>query len=563
MEVVITLIVGHRGVGKSTFLRQLKKSQTDLLVFDLDQEIEALQKTSVFEIFAKQGEPAFRELERTVLQSLIHKTKANAFIAVGAGFEGPIPKNLNVLWLRRSTDANGRCFLNRPRLMPEISPLEESLALYRSRDARFRAWAKGNQLWLPEGDDQGEFLLDQRFLKVPFDLTLRPEGRGPVQNVRRLEIREDWFSVQQVKEIFKNETATALIFAKRRLGPLPSLPDSVLVDFPLEMGPVPARANIVSLHERDEVLTTSLERLSPFDKILKLAVEIRSFSELLEGHNWWLADPTRRAFLPCSKDGRWRWYRSLFGPRMPIHYFRENEGSALDQPLLWQSVLQPQMKDRFAAVLGSPVEHSRSPLEHLPTFKEAGIPFVAIPISEEDWSEAWPVLLHLGLRFAAVTSPLKAAAFSVVTEINDQIRELQSVNTLTIFNNKIFGHNTDDLALEHMKSELAGKAVMVWGGGGVKSTLRKLWPQAEFVSARKGLDGVSKPPDLLIWAVGRSRDFRFPPATLRPGLVVDLNYTDDSPGLEWAVLNNLPYQSGLRMFKLQAEFQRRIWRDYI
>ena len=41
--------------------------------------------------------------------------------------------------------------------------------------------------------------------------------------------------------------------------------------------------------------------------------------------------------------------------------------------------------------------------------------------------------------------------------------------------------------------------------------------------------------------------------------MLDLNYSDDSPGLEWAVRENLPYQSGLKMFKLQAEFQRRFW----
>jgi shikimate 5-dehydrogenase len=66
-------------------------------------------------------------------------------------------------------------------------------------------------------------------------------------------------------------------------------------------------------------------------------------------------------------------------------------------------------------------------------------------------------------------------------------------------------------------------------------------------------------PAVLIWAVGRSRAHRAPPAHLRPGLVLDLNYADDSPGLEYAATHGLAYQSGLGMFKLQAQAQRDFW----
>ena len=37
---------------------------------------------------------------------------------------------------------------------------------------------------------------------------------------------------------------------------------------------------------------------------------------------------------------------------------------------------------------------------------------------------------------------------------------------------------------------------------------------------------------------------------------MDLNYTEDSPGSEWAIREDLPYRSGLEMFKLQADLQR-------
>ena len=88
----------------------------------------------------------------------------------------------------------------------------------------------------------------------------------------------------------------------------------------LTPGRPPPEATILSLHEGDWAKLRG-------DAILKLAVEVNSFAELKKGHDWWLQDPDRRAFLPRSKDGRWQWYRALYGPRMPVHYLREGDGS--------------------------------------------------------------------------------------------------------------------------------------------------------------------------------------------------------------------------------------------
>src|SRR5690606_3404672 len=106
----------------------------------------------------------------------------------------------------------------------------------------------------------------------------------------------------------------------------------------------------------------------------------------------------------------------------------------------------------------------------------------------------------------------------------------------------------------------------VWGGGGTRAMIRQVLPNAHFYSARSGepvkSSNASDAPDVVIWAVPRSRmqDSRWPEAAWRPRFVVDLNYTMDSPGREYAAkIPEVHYKSGLQMFKVQAEEQRCFW----
>ena len=117
------------------------------------------------------------------------------------------------------------------------------------------------------------------------------------------------------------------------------------------------------------------------------------------------------------------------------------------------------------------------------------------------------------------------------------------------------------LALEQLAPTLpAADRVWIWGRGALLDSLKFVWPQAEAISARQGTVN-TEAPDLLIWATGRSNPFVWP--KIRPKLVLDLNYGDDSPGLEFAVQNGLPYYSGLKMFELQAAAQRQFWKAYL
>ena len=62
-------LIGFMGAGKSSVARKLRE-RLDTYVIDTDEEIEESQNMTVGEIFASQGETAFRKMERELLGQL-------------------------------------------------------------------------------------------------------------------------------------------------------------------------------------------------------------------------------------------------------------------------------------------------------------------------------------------------------------------------------------------------------------------------------------------------------------------------------------------------------------
>ncbi|MBI3130487.1 MAG: thiamine phosphate synthase [Acidobacteria bacterium] len=75
------LLLGASGAGKSS-MGPLLASRLGLPYRDLDAEIEAREGSTVVEIFDSRGEPAFRELERGILPSLL---ATPAVVSLGGG----------------------------------------------------------------------------------------------------------------------------------------------------------------------------------------------------------------------------------------------------------------------------------------------------------------------------------------------------------------------------------------------------------------------------------------------------------------------------------------------
>jgi shikimate kinase len=86
-------IVGFMGAGKSTVGRHLAR-RLGWSYFDLDEEIEAAEKTSIPEIFSTRGETAFRQIEGEILREHVRWIERGrpAVLALGGG-AFTIPEN--------------------------------------------------------------------------------------------------------------------------------------------------------------------------------------------------------------------------------------------------------------------------------------------------------------------------------------------------------------------------------------------------------------------------------------------------------------------------------------
>jgi shikimate 5-dehydrogenase len=217
----------------------------------------------------------------------------------------------------------------------------------------------------------------------------------------------------------------------------------------------------------------------------------------------------------------------------------------------------------FAAVLGDPVTHSKSPSFHESFFKKYQMSFFAIHITKPDFELALKFLTDLGLRAAAVTSPLKILANEYCFEKSLLSAQLESVNTLTYSDGHWIGANTDKDGLEATIKRLeigSQDSVAVWGGGGVLPVIKSLVPNAEYYSSSSekplaaGFVG-------LIWAAPPDR--KIPVMTAGSvKWVLDLNYREDSRAKEFAMKSGARYFSGLEMFEIQAHRQQQIWSQF-
>ena len=73
-------IIGFMGVGKSTIGKKLAL-QMNVNFFDVDNEIELSEKTTITEIFKKRGEEYFRKIE----SKIIKRIEPNSIVACGGG----------------------------------------------------------------------------------------------------------------------------------------------------------------------------------------------------------------------------------------------------------------------------------------------------------------------------------------------------------------------------------------------------------------------------------------------------------------------------------------------
>jgi len=127
---------------------------------------------------------------------------------------------------------------------------------------------------------------------------------------------------------------------------------------------------------------------------------------------------------------------------------------------------------RVIAILGDPVEHSRSPAMHNAAFAALGLDYVyvALRVAPADLRKAVLGVRALGFAGLNVTVPYKQAIIPFLDRLSPGARAIGAVNTVVREGRQLVGHNTDAAgfgrALSRLRFRVNGRRAVVLGAGG-------------------------------------------------------------------------------------------------
>ncbi len=132
---------------------------------------------------------------------------------------------------------------------------------------------------------------------------------------------------------------------------------------------------------------------------------------------------------------------------------------------------------RLACLLGSPVEHSKSPALQTGNFKQDGIDcvYLAFDVKPEQLATAVEFLKNINAVGFNLTMPLKEHIIPYLDEISPAAKLSHSVNTVKIIDGKLYGHTTDGIgfteSVREVGFDLTGSTITVLGAGGAASSM--------------------------------------------------------------------------------------------
>jgi shikimate dehydrogenase len=128
--------------------------------------------------------------------------------------------------------------------------------------------------------------------------------------------------------------------------------------------------------------------------------------------------------------------------------------------------------DRYALV-GHPVEHSRSPLIHQLFARQTGqnLTYELIDAEPKSFETAVLGFSAAGGKGMNVTVPHKEAAFELAHEVSAAAQQAGAVNTLSFLDGRIRGDNTDGVGFirdlrVNQRQVVEGRRVLILGAGG-------------------------------------------------------------------------------------------------
>ena len=137
---------------------------------------------------------------------------------------------------------------------------------------------------------------------------------------------------------------------------------------------------------------------------------------------------------------------------------------------------------RVAAVIGWPVDHSRSPALHNAAFAALGIDavFVALPVAPAALPAALRGMAALGFLGASVTVPHKQACRELCDRLDPAAEAVGAVNCVVFAGDALVGHNTDAGGfIDALTGELGrdgrgARAVLLGAGGAARAVAHGL-----------------------------------------------------------------------------------------
>ncbi len=493
-------LVGHRGVGKTTIIKDLKQKYQKANCLDLDEVIESdlalSSKTQpgqpkaglkIIDLFTQGQTKLFRQLELTTLTKIIknfenslnQKVKSNMdedqthrigsgfdathlIVALGAGFQLQsfnFPKDSLILWIRKSSDTDGRIFSDRPRLTNNLDPILEWQEIFKAREEAYQTYANA-QIFIPE-------YFDSTFNPLKEYLNFRPPENGFVTLIPKendqlllssncpLELRSDLLSEAKIIKILQQKKSTPHIVALRKkvpkfyshllhiklkLSKTKNPKNNVLIDWDMALG-FPAKKwlkliDIFSTHSsypisdvlvfldelsRNEVISNSLvEKFKTQNSFknanlkrfhFKISPEVQSHQQALDFdlELQEIFQDLEYSYLPRSSGSlNLTYFRQLKSHQQKIGFYRFGQGSSKDQPFWWQ---WPQKDSKgYYGIWGENIKHSLTPGFHFKFMQNKKL----WPLSIDGFDsllENKNYLAKNGLKILAVTSPYKNIAY--------------------------------------------------------------------------------------------------------------------------------------------------------
>ena len=124
-------------------------------------------------------------------------------------------------------------------------------------------------------------------------------------------------------------------------------------------------------------------------------------------------------------------------------------------------------------VIGNPIEHSLSPKLHNHWIKNNNINAIyeKQKLNKDDIESVILKVREKKIQGINVTVPFKKTVIPFLDQLSLESENTQSVNTIYLDNNKVFGHNTDisgfELSIKYLGFNIKNKKVLVLGAGGV------------------------------------------------------------------------------------------------